>query len=78
MAAIQGMPFDHLVLVATVAFASVSHKTVTIGDSFCQLLPPKHYTDNRLKHTPIITGKEAYFLVLELWPEGQASGLAYT
>ena len=41
MAAIQGMPFDHLVLVATVAFVSVSCKTVTIGDSFQPGTTPK-------------------------------------
>ena len=30
-----------------------------------------------MKHTPNLSEKEAYLLILELWSEGQAFGLAH-
>lgn len=36
----------------------------------------RHYAEKRLKHTPSLSGKETYLLVLEHQPEWQVSGLA--
>ena len=55
-----------------------SHRTVAIREVVLgRLPPPGHRTDNGLKHTPRLSMKEVSLLVLELWHEGLASGLAH-
>ena len=57
-------------------FLSPTGLSVTIRKTVLgRLLPPGHSTHNRLKHTPSLSVKKAYLLVLELQPEGQVSGL---
>lgn len=77
-AAAQGMPLDHLALMARRVCIPGSHGTLTIGDRVLgRLPPPGHFTDSRLKYTPSLSVKEAYFLGLELRPEEQVSALAH-
>lgn len=72
VAAAQGIPLDLLALVARGACVPGSHRTVTIGERVLGRVPsPGHRADLRLKHTPVLSLKEAYLLVLELWPKGQ-------
>lgn len=79
MAAAQEMPLGHLALVAREACVSRSNGTVTIQETILGRLPPRRdCTENRLKHIPSLSVKEAYLFVLELWLEEQASGLAHT
>ena len=74
----QGMPLDCLSLVANGAFIHGFHGTVTNGETVLSWLPPPgNSADSRLKHTPSLYGKEAYLLVLELQPKGQASDFTY-
>lgn len=55
----QGIPLDHLALVAKGACVPGSHGTVTIGEMGCdRLLPLGHHTDSWLKHTPSLSVKE--------------------
>ena len=68
---VQVTPLDCLLLVAGDLYVPIRDTTLD------RLLPPRYYTD-RLKDIPRLFVKEAYFLVLELWPDGQASGLAHT
>lgn len=78
MATAQGIPLDHLALVARGSCVPDSHWMVTIGEAVLGWLPPpEDCTDGRLKHTPSLFGKEAYLLVLELLPYEQTSGLAH-
>lgn len=74
----QGTPLDCLTLVARETYVFESHETLTIEETVLGILPlAGHCTDSRLKHTPSVSVKEAYLLVLELWPEGHTLGLAH-
>lgn len=78
VAAAQGIPLDLLALVARGACVPWSHRNITIEETVLGRLPsPGLCTDSRLKHTPGLSMKEAYLLILELWPQGQASDLAH-
>lgn len=51
------------------------HGTIIIGETVIhRLLPPGHCTNSKLKPILSLSVKEAYFIVLELKPEKQASG----
>lgn len=66
----QGMPFDHLALVARRTCIPRSHRIVTIRETVIGRIPSSgHRTESRLKYTPSLSVKEAYLLVLEaqLW-----------
>ena len=47
------------------------------GAVLSHLPPVGSSTGHLLKHSLSLFMKEAYLLILELWPEGQASGLAH-
>ena len=65
------MPFDHLALEAKGGLSSWFHVAVKIKETaFGWLLPLRHYTDSRLKHTLSLPVKRAHLLVLELQPKG--------
>lgn len=65
-----GMLTDSLALVARGACVPGPHETVTIGDLvLSRLLYPGYCTDKRLKHTPRLSVKEDYLLVLEFQPK---------
>lgn len=72
------MALDHMALVAVGGGCCFSgpHGSETIGETvFGRLPPPGYFTDSGLKYTSRLSMEKAYLLVLELWPEGQASGL---
>ena len=51
-ASAQGIPLDHLSLVAEGTFVPGSHRTVEIIEMvFGKLLPPRHFTDSGPRHT---------------------------
>lgn len=57
------MPFDHLALEAKGGLSSWFHGAVKIKETaFGWLLPLRHYTDSRLKHTPSVSMKEVHLL----------------
>ena len=68
VAATQGMPFDHLALVARGAYVFGSHGAVTVGEIVGRLPPQGNCTDSRFKHNSCLFVKEVYLLVLELQP----------
>lgn len=70
MPATQGMPLDHLALVASGLVSWVS------WDCNRQFLVGHHPKAQQRQHTSSLSEKEAYLLVLEFHSEGQASGLA--
>lgn len=60
-AAAQGMPLDHLALVARKACVSRSHQTITIGERVLGRLPsPGNCTHSRLKHTLSFWGRSLF------------------
>lgn len=66
VAAVQGIPLDHLALEARGACVPDSHGTVSIKETIHgRLPPPGHFKDSRLKHNPSISEKEAYLIVQE-------------
>lgn len=70
-AATQRMPLYHPAL-ETEELTSWVHGTITIGNSVLgRLLLPGYCTDNRLKHTPILSQKETKLLVQDLLPESR-------
>lgn len=71
----QGMPLDHLALVEKGTCIPGSHRTVTVEKTVPGRLPVSEHCKDR-RHTQSFRGK-AYLLVLELWPKGQAPGLAH-
>lgn len=73
------MPLHHQILEVKRSCIPGSKRTVTIRKRVLGRLPPPGcYTGYcLLKHTYSLSRKEAYLLVLELQPEGQASGLAH-
>lgn len=74
----QGISLDCLTLVGAGDDVPRSHRIVTIREGVLGRLPsPGHCTDSGLKHSPSLSVKEAYLLVLELWPQGQASGMKH-
>lgn len=76
-AAAQKTSLDLMALEARGACIPGSYGTVIIRQTFLSWLPrPRVLTDKRLKHTLSLSLKEAYVLVPELWPDGQASGVA--
>ena len=76
-AAAQGIPLDHLALGAMRTCIAGCMELKQMETVICCLPTPRYCVDNRLKYTTSLNVKEAYLLILELWPEGQASGLAY-
>lgn len=64
----QEMPFECLALEDSL---SGFHRYKTIRETILSRLPsPGHYTTSRLKRTPSLPVKKAYFVVLELQPKG--------
>lgn len=77
LAVVKGMSIDFLALVAR-EFAFLGPTGLTIGETVFDRLPHReHCTYSRLKCIPSPVN-EAYLLVLELWPEWQASCLQYS
>lgn len=77
VAATQRMPLDHLALVPG-GLMFLDPTRLLQSDSFWQTAtPPGHCMDKRIRHTPSLSAKEAYFLALELQSEEQTSGVAY-
>ena len=75
VALVEGMLFDHLPLVSSVACISGSYGTLTIRDTVLGRLQSQwHSTNSRLKHTPSLS-VNVYLLVLELQPENNACSL---
>lgn len=68
----QEHALSHLALLASGACIPGFHRTVAVG----QFLAGYH-PSSRLVYTPSLSVKEASLLVLELWPKGRASKLAY-
>lgn len=67
--ATEGIPLDGLALgVGVGACIPESQETVTIKKAVLSRLSPGHRIDKILKHTPSLSVKEAYLLVLELRP----------
>lgn len=63
----QKTPLYHMALVARRACIPGSPRTLPPAETVLEWLPPPgHCTNRRLKHTPDVSVKEAYFLVLEL------------
>lgn len=78
LTATQGTPLDRLTLEARGPCFLGFPGTVTIRETdFHRLSAPRHFIDIRMKHIPSLSEKESYLFVYELWPEGQASGLAH-
>lgn len=77
MAAAERTSIDHLALVARVTSIPWSHETITIGETVLGRLHTQsiQQTDT---HPRGLTCLFAYLLVLELWPEWQASCLTHT
>lgn len=81
----QGMPFDHLALEDKGSLSSWFHGAIKIKETaFGWLLPLRHCTDSRLKHSvsvtlslPSVSVKEVHLFVQEHWPERQVSGLTH-
>lgn len=64
--AVQGMPLDYLTLVARGASVLRPSEIITSRDIiFGRLPPPGHCTDSKLKHTPSLSVKKDYLLVLQ-------------
>lgn len=60
-------------------YISGSHETVAIGEMVLGRLPALGYCGvRRQAQPPSLSMKEASLLVLEPWPEGLVSGLAYS
>lgn len=55
-----------------------SHRTVITKETVLDRLPPQDIAQTADRKMPHSSVKEAYLLVLELRPEGWASGLAYS
>lgn len=63
----QEMLLDCMALVVKGFYVPGSYGTVTPRETVLSRLPsPGHCSDSRLKHIPILSGKEAYLLGLEL------------
>ena len=76
----QGMSLEHLALVASRVSVSEPYRTETIGErALGRLLPPRaHHRKQTETQSQSSYEKGIYLLVLELQPEGQASGLPHT
>lgn len=72
----QGMSHDCLALVGKEVCIPRLHRTETIRKTVLGRLPiPGPCRESTLIHTPSLPMIKAYLLVLEFWPERQASGL---
>lgn len=70
--ATQERPLDHLAPEARGTCIPGSYGTVTIGGTVVDRLPlPGLYTYSRLTHTSSLSEKGDFYLIQELWPEGQ-------
>lgn len=73
VAAAHGAPLEYLALEARRICVPEIHWIITIREIvLLKLSPTGHCTDSRLKHTRSLSVIEAYSLILELHPEGQA------
>ena len=71
------MSLDCLALVTRGACVPESQGTITIENYWHVTTPRALHKQEAETHTPYLFMKKVYLLILELWPEGQASGLAY-
>lgn len=70
MSAAQGIPLDHLVLLPLMACVHGSSGTNNKwkNSSWLAATPRAECRDRRIKHIPSLYVKEAYLLVLKIWP----------
>lgn len=62
--AAQDTPSNHLDLVAITAYVHRSHRTITNGKQFLTgYLPSSQHRRSKLKHTPSLSVKKAYYLI---------------
>lgn len=79
VAATQRILLDYLILEGMEACVPGSHWALTIRETFLHRLAlPGHCPNSGLKYNSRLSVKKVYLLVLEHWPEEQASGLAQT
>lgn len=69
--AAQSICLGYLTLVASSTYIFEPHGTVTNEETVLGWLP-QGKAHSRLKHTPSLSVKEAYLIVLKLQQEGQA------
>lgn len=75
VATAQGAPLECLALETRRICVPEIHWIIIIREIvLLKLSPTGHCTDSRLKHTCSLSVTEAYSLILELHPEGQALG----